>query len=62
MLEKSQWKPHYTIQTQDLTNQATSLFRIKVSRQVQRAKYNLSIKVTKTFDQHDRHDQQLFKV
>ncbi len=28
---------------------------------MQKAKYNLSIKVTKTFDQHDRHDQQLFK-
>ncbi len=28
---------------------------------MQKAKYNLSIKVTKTFDQHDRRDQQLFK-
>ena len=27
---------------------------------MQKAKYNLSIKVTKTFDQHDRRDQQLF--
>ncbi len=26
---------------------------------MQKAKYNLSIKVTKTFDQHDRRDQQL---
>ncbi len=51
----------YNIGTLDLTNEVTSLFRIKVNLHLQKAKLNLSIKVTKTFDQHDRCDQQIFK-
>ncbi len=49
----------YNIATGPHANPVTSLFRIKVSLQVQNAKYNLSIKVTKNFDQDDYCDQQL---